>query len=190
MEEKEYNSNVYLLAKSVPIDGSNNPEKIVAGAIKFECTDNDGVALYKDLDNKKASNIIDIINKGGETSYLEHINFTFVIENISKECAYEVLNYALASSTKNNNKTVYNNRNLLVTMNAEDLMDFFYDNCCSLVGKELNEVADKMLNICLYEAPTVFANAGAPCTFEKCDKKDLSCKEKRKAKVKQIIKMY
>ena len=190
MERKKYDSKVYLLAKSVPIDGSNNPEKIVANAVRFGYSDNNCLNIYSDLDNKKASNIITTINNTGDTSYLEHINFTFGIENISRECAEEVLNYALASSIKDNNNPKYSNNNLLITMNAEDLTDFFIDNCCTLVGEELNEVADQMLDICLSEAPTVFANAGAPCTFENCDKKEKSCDKKKSAKIKQLIKIY
>ena len=149
MERKKYDSRVYLLAKSVPIDGSNNPEKVVASAVRFEYSNNDCLNIYTDLDNKKVYNIITTINNSGETNYLKHINFTFGIENISRECAAEILNYALAASTKDTNDIKYSNRNLLITMTAEDLTDFFRDNCCSLAGDELNEVADKMLNICL-----------------------------------------
>ena len=190
MENKKFYNRVNLLAKSVPTDGSKNVEKVVAASIKFEYTNDNILRLYKNLDNYKTKNIIDTINRSGETNYLEHINFTFGIENLSKECAAEILNYSLASSTRNNGNIKFYENKLLVTMNAEDLLDFFEDKCCNLAGAEINDVADKMLDICLQEAPTIFANSGAPCTFKKCDKKDKTCNKSKRAKVKQIIKTY
>ena len=112
-----------------------------------------------------------------------HIYFTFYIMDAKTESIDEFRKY-ISEITLNKK-----DKKMLVTMNVENLLKFFNIECCKQKSEDLNDIADQMLDICLSETPNLFKDAGAPCTFENCDKKD-SCGEKRKAKIKQIIKTY
>ena len=52
---------------------------------------------------------------------------------------------------------------LLVTMNARELLHFFSLRCCGHAQWEIRIVAFKMLAICKQLQPIIFKNAGPPC---------------------------
>lgn len=52
---------------------------------------------------------------------------------------------------------------LLVTMNARELLHFFEERCCSKAQWEIREVAKQMLQICKELHPTLFNEAGPKC---------------------------
>jgi thymidylate synthase (FAD) len=73
--------------------------------------------------------------------------------------------------------------NILLTMNARSLLNFFNLRCCLSAQWEIRELAWKMLKLVKEVAPTLFKNAGPPCkTQGKCpeDKKDCPWYPKRK----------
>jgi len=53
--------------------------------------------------------------------------------------------------------------NIMVTMNARSLLNFFELRCCLHAQWEIRTLANKMLKLVKKEAPTVFSNAGPPC---------------------------
>lgn len=53
--------------------------------------------------------------------------------------------------------------NIVLTMNARELLHFFGLRCCARAQWELREVADEMLRQVKYVAPTIFENAGPNC---------------------------
>lgn len=53
--------------------------------------------------------------------------------------------------------------NIIVTMNARSLLNFFELRCCLHAQWEIRTLANKMLAIVKKEAPTIFSNAGPPC---------------------------
>uniref|UniRef100_A0A7C3WGH4 Flavin-dependent thymidylate synthase n=1 Tax=Fundidesulfovibrio putealis TaxID=270496 RepID=A0A7C3WGH4_9BACT len=52
---------------------------------------------------------------------------------------------------------------IVVTMNCRSLFNFFEHRCCSRAQWEIRALADKMLTLCRYVLPEVFAVAGARC---------------------------
>lgn len=64
---------------------------------------------------------------------------------------------------------------LIMTMNARELLHFFKTRCCNRAQWEIRAVADEMLKQCMIVAPDVFANAGAPCVCGKCPEGKMSC---------------
>ena len=52
---------------------------------------------------------------------------------------------------------------MIVTMNARELLHFFYERCCNRAQSEIRILAYKMLILCKEVAPALFANAGAKC---------------------------
>ena len=53
--------------------------------------------------------------------------------------------------------------NIIVTMNARELLHFFSLRCCERAQWEIRQLATKMLAICKEVSPTIFGNAGASC---------------------------
>lgn len=75
--------------------------------------------------------------------------------------------------------------NILVTMNARSLLNFFSLRCCTTAQWEIRNLAWRMLKLVKAVAPTIFENAGPPCKSEgKCpeNKKDCPLYPKKKEK--------
>ena len=64
---------------------------------------------------------------------------------------------------------------MVVTMNARSLLNFFRHRCCNRAQWEIREVAYQMLSLVYEGAPTLFQNAGAPCIRGNCPEGKMSC---------------
>ena len=53
--------------------------------------------------------------------------------------------------------------NIMVTMNARSLLNFFELRCCLHAQWEIRQLANKMLKLVKKEAPRIFKDAGPPC---------------------------
>ena len=65
---------------------------------------------------------------------------------------------------------------MIVTMNARELMHFFSLRCCQRAQWEIRAVANEMLRLCKEVAPTLFAKAGAGCVRGHCPEGKMGCK--------------
>ena len=63
--------------------------------------------------------------------------------------------------------------NIVMTMNARELLHYFSLRLCTRAQKEHRELAEKMLAICKKVSPTIFKNAGPSCV------RDGFCREQR-----------
>lgn len=71
--------------------------------------------------------------------------------------------------------------NIVVTMNARELLHFFSQRCCSRAQWEIRELADRMIAECRKVAPVLFKNAGPDCiTGKGCGEGKMSCGKPRK----------
>lgn len=70
---------------------------------------------------------------------------------------------------------------MLVTMNARSLINFFRLRCCNRAQWEIRALADEMLSQVREIAPILFAKAGAPCTYGPCTEGKMSCGNPRRA---------
>lgn len=64
---------------------------------------------------------------------------------------------------------------LLVTMNARELLHFFELRCCRRAQWEIRELAWEMLRACKSAAPAVFEYAGPGCLYGTCPEGKMSC---------------
>ena len=64
---------------------------------------------------------------------------------------------------------------MIVTMNARELMHFFSLRCCKRAQWEIRAVADEMLRLCKEVAPEIFAKAGAGCVRGHCPEGKMGC---------------
>ena len=66
--------------------------------------------------------------------------------------------------------------NIVVTMNARSLLNFFELRCCLHAQWEIRKLANKMLHEVKKVAPTIFKNAGPPCkTRNVCTENNKDC---------------
>ena len=66
--------------------------------------------------------------------------------------------------------------NIIVTMNARSLMNFFELRCCLHAQWEIRKLANKMLTEVKKTAPTIFKNAGPACKTKKiCPENKKDC---------------
>ena len=72
---------------------------------------------------------------------------------------------------------------MVMTMNARSLMNFFHHRCCNRAQWEIKDVTDQMLALVLQVAPNLFKNAGPACVRGACSEGAMTCglaKEMRK----------
>ena len=70
--------------------------------------------------------------------------------------------------------------NIMVTMNARELLHFFTMRCCNRAQWEIREVADIMLEEVLKVSPAIFKDAGPGCARGACPEGKMSCGRPRK----------
>lgn len=58
--------------------------------------------------------------------------------------------------------------NIVVTMNARELLHFFSLRMCNKAQWEIRELATTMHKLCMTVVPEIFENAGPPCWTDKC----------------------
>ena len=69
---------------------------------------------------------------------------------------------------------------LIMTMNARELLHFFSMRCCNRAQWEIRALADEMLRLCREVAPEIFRKAGAACQRgRKCPEGSQSCGKPR-----------
>ncbi len=64
---------------------------------------------------------------------------------------------------------------MIMTMNARSLMNFFRHRCCNRAQWEIKDVADQMLALVLQVAPNLFKNAGPSCVSGPCPEGKMTC---------------
>lgn len=64
---------------------------------------------------------------------------------------------------------------MIVTMNARELLHFFDLRCCNRAQWEIREIAWQMLEAVVAVAPNVFAKAAPRCVFGTCPEGNKSC---------------
>ena len=74
---------------------------------------------------------------------------------------------------------------MIMTMNARSLHNFFKHRCCNRAQWEIKDVADQMLSLVLKVAPELFKSAGPACVRSACSEGKMTC-----GKAKEIREFY
>ncbi len=64
---------------------------------------------------------------------------------------------------------------MVVTMNARSLHNFFRHRCCNRAQWEIREIAEQMLRLVSEVSPQLFKKAGPPCLNGKCPEGKMTC---------------
>ena len=85
---------------------------------------------------------------------------------LSKTEAAENARYILPGGMKTN---------LVMTMNARELMHFFSLRCCNRAQKEIRDLAWAMLRLLQEQFPTIFEDCGPNCLTDRCKEGKMCC---------------
>lgn len=97
-------------------------------------------------------------------------------EKAAEKAAQEDARYILPNACETN---------MIVTMNARSLYNFFHHRCCSRAQWEIRQCAYLMYKLVKDVAPTIFKNAGPSCVSGPCPEGKMSC-----GKVMEMRKKY
>ncbi len=88
------------------ISHTKDPEQVCAAAIK-QCYSKVGVnELQKKIDKKMRERLIQQVISSGHTSTIEHANFTFAVEGISRACSHQLVRHRIASYSQQSQRYV------------------------------------------------------------------------------------
>lgn len=112
------------------------------------------------------NNITDILNKVHFDSYINDGIEEKKAKSMAEKKAIEDARYVLPNAC---------DTQMVVTMNARSLMNFFKHRCCERAQWEIRIVAEEMLKEVIKVAPTLFANAGPSCYKKACSEGKMTC---------------
>jgi len=204
------------------------PER-VCGVAARSCISKKTPSELMDLPKEKLNENLDKALNKGHYSVIEHANFTFSLEGISRACSHQLVRHRMASYSQQSQRYVeltdsdyvkppsilgkpqalkvfdetlktinaaYKtlikmnipledaryilpnaaSTNIVVTMNARELLHFFELRCCLHAQWEIRKIAWEMLKKVKEVAPKIFEKAGPPCISRgECPEKDFSC---------------
>jgi thymidylate synthase (FAD) len=88
------------------IEYTPNPEKVVSMAAKL-CYSSVGVDdIEKDLTDEKVDKFLNMLINIGHESPIEHVNFTFAVEGISRSCSHQIVRHRIASFSQQSQRYV------------------------------------------------------------------------------------
>ncbi len=88
------------------INFTKNPEKTVAQSARLCYSSKDIKEIGKSIDEESQKKLIEKIMKLGHYSVLEHVCFTFGIENISRTCSHQLVRHRIASFSQRSQRYV------------------------------------------------------------------------------------
>ncbi len=205
------------------------PEKQVAIAANL-CYSSSNIedVEKKFYDKKEQKRLISILLFHNHLSPLEHVSFTFGIQNVSRSLTHQLVRHRIASYSQqsqryvtmkrdlayiipesiskspfkqefidyiNKGKEIYDrmikygiakedarylftnatSSNIIVTMNARSLLNFFELRCCKHAQWEIRKLAFIMLSKVKKIAPLIFEYAGPSCKKGFCRENDEKC---------------
>jgi thymidylate synthase (FAD) len=77
-----------------------NPERLVAVAAKRSYDKRSTTRIWEEMTDAEITRLLHRVIRHGHTSVLEHINFTFAIEGISRALSHQLVRHRMASYTQ------------------------------------------------------------------------------------------
>lgn len=91
------------------LEHTPDPERLAATAAKLCYSSSDIGSLRNGLTEDKISDFIDMLVSIGHESVMEHVNFTFGIEGISRSCSHQLVRHRIASYSQKSQRYVNEN---------------------------------------------------------------------------------
>lgn len=125
--------------------------------------------LYDEImaeDQKRYDRLTEILKDKHIKTYLAEGKDQKTAERMAEKKAIEDARFVLPNACETQ---------MVLTMNARSLMNFFKVRCCSRAQWEIRDVANQMLALVSKVAPNLFKNAGPACVKGACSEGKMSC---------------
>lgn len=136
----------------------------------------EALELYNDImaeDQKRYDRLAEILKEKHIKTFLSEGKDQKTAERLAEKKAIEDARFVLPNSCETQ---------MVMTMNARSLHNFFRHRCCKRAQWEIQEIANQMLELVCEVAPNLFKNAGPSCLSGKCPEGKMSCGKQKEVK--------
>ncbi len=129
----------------------------------------EALALYEEImaeDQRRYDRITEILKEKHIKSFIDEGKDEKTATRLAEKKAIEDARFVLPNSCETQ---------MVMTMNARSLHNFFRIRCCRRAQWEIQEIANQMLALVSAVAPSLFKNAGPSCINGKCSEGKMSC---------------
>ena len=131
--------------------------------------DSEALAIYDEImaeDQRKYDRLTEILKNKHIKTFLAEGKDEKTAERMAEKKAIEDARFVLPNSCETQ---------MVMTMNARSLHNFFKHRCCARAQWEIQDVANQMLELVCKVAPNLFKNAGPSCLNGPCPEGKMSC---------------
>lgn len=136
-------------------------------------------AIYDEImaeDQRKYDRLAEILKEKHIKTFLSEGKDQKTADRLAEKKAIEDARFVLPNACETQ---------MIMTMNARSLMNFFKHRCCNRAQWEIRDIANQMLQLVLAVAPDLFKNAGPSCVGGGCPEGKMTC-----GKIKEIREFY
>lgn len=129
----------------------------------------EALKLYEEImaeDQKRYDRIAEILKEKHKKEFIEAGKDEKTADRLAEKKAIEDARFVLPNSCETQ---------MVMTMNARSLHNFFRHRCCARAQWEIQEIANQMLALVSEVAPNLFKNAGPACLSGPCPEGKMSC---------------
>ena len=136
----------------------------------------EALKLYEEImaeDQKRYDRISEILKEKHKKAFIAEGKDEKTAERLAEKKAIEDARFVLPNSCETQ---------MVMTMNARSLHNFFRHRCCARAQWEIQEIANQMLALVSEVAPNLFKNAGPSCLTGPCPEGKMSCGKAKEVK--------
>lgn len=129
----------------------------------------EALELYEEImaeDQKRYDRLAEILKEKHIKTFMAEGKDEKTAARLAEKKAIEDARFVLPNSCETQ---------MVMTMNARSLMNFFKIRCCKRAQWEIQDIANQMLALVCEVAPNLFKNAGPSCLNGKCSEGKMSC---------------
>ncbi len=129
----------------------------------------EALELYEEImaeDQKRYDRLTEILKDKHKAMFIANGKDEKTADRLAEKKAIEDARFVLPNSCETQ---------MVMTMNARSLMNFFKIRCCKRAQWEIQDVANQMLALVSKVAPSLFKNAGPSCLRGNCSEGKMSC---------------
>ncbi len=129
----------------------------------------EALEMYKEImaeDQKKYDDLTEILKSKHIKKFLAEGKDEKTANRLAEKKAIEDARFVLPNACETQ---------MVMTMNARSLHNFFRIRCCRRAQWEIQDIANQMLALVCEVAPNLFKNAGPSCLKGKCSEGKMSC---------------
>ena len=129
----------------------------------------EALKLYEEImaeDQKRYDRISEILKEKHKKTFIAEGKDEKTAERLAEKKAIEDARFVLPNSCETQ---------MVMTMNARSLHNFFRHRCCARAQWEIQDIANQMLALVSEVAPNLFKNAGPACVSGPCPEGKMTC---------------